>query len=133
MAGTITVSTLNDDTGVLATQNGMTGICKAWVNYNGAAQTVRGSFNVSSVTYNGVADYTVNFTTNMPNTNYAVVGSSRIDSSYQSILSPTTYNVASIRVKTSAIVQSSSFYYPDISNNLNNSQSEFVNVAILSS
>jgi hypothetical protein len=133
MAGTITVSTLNDDTGVLATQNGMTGVCKAWVNYNGAAQTVRGSFNVSSVTYNGVADYTVNFTTAMPNANYAVVGSSRIDASYQSILSPTTYNVGSIRVKTSSIVQSSSFFYPDVSNSLNNAESAFVNVAILSS
>jgi hypothetical protein len=133
MAGSITISTLNNDTGVLATQNGMTGVCKAWVNYNGTAQTVRGSFNVSSVTRNGTGDYTITFTTNMPNTNYAMVGSSRIDSSYQSLVSPTTYNVASIRVKTSALVQAGAFYYPDISNNLNNVNSEFVNVAVFSS
>jgi hypothetical protein len=71
MAGRVVVSTLNDDTGVLATQNGMTGIAKAWCLYNGVAQTVTASFNVSSVTYNGTGDYTFNFTTVMPSANYA--------------------------------------------------------------
>jgi hypothetical protein len=74
MAGKIVVSTLNNDTGVLATQNGMTGIAKAWVNFAGASGTVNGSFNVSSVTRNGTGDYTVNFTTAMPNTNYCYMG-----------------------------------------------------------
>jgi len=72
-----TVTTLNAPSGVLATQNGMTGIAKAWVNYNGDAQTITGSFNVSSVTYNGTGDYSINFTTAMPNANYAAVGGSR--------------------------------------------------------
>jgi hypothetical protein len=71
MAGALTISTLNNDTGVLATQNGMTGIAKAWVNFNGVGTvTIRGSFNVSSITDNGVGDYTINFTTAMPNANY---------------------------------------------------------------
>jgi hypothetical protein len=74
MAGALTISTLNNDTGVLATQNGMTGIAKAWVNYNGSAQTIRDSFNISSVTYNSAGDYTINFTTAMPNANYSVAG-----------------------------------------------------------
>ena len=73
MAGKITVSTINDSSGVLATQNGMTGIAKAWCNYNGNAQTINGSFNISSVTYNGTGNYTYNFTTAMPNANYSVV------------------------------------------------------------
>jgi len=74
MAGKIVVSTLNNDTGVLATQNGMTGIAKAWVNFNGTGTVaIRGSFNVSSITDNGTGDYTVNFTTAMPNTNYCPV------------------------------------------------------------
>lgn len=73
MAGQLTIDTLKAGSGVLATQNGMTGICKAWVNYNGVAQTVTGSFNVSSVTYNGTANYTVNFTNAFPNANYAPV------------------------------------------------------------
>jgi hypothetical protein len=73
MAGKVVVSTLNNDTGVLATQNGMTGIAKAWVNFNGTGTVaIRDSFNVSSITDNGAGDYTVNFTTAMPNANYAV-------------------------------------------------------------
>jgi hypothetical protein len=63
MAGRLTISTLNNDTGVLAVANGMTGICKSWVSYNGVGQVVRNSFNVSSVTYNAAGNYTVNFTT----------------------------------------------------------------------
>ena len=74
MAGKITVSTINDSSGVLATQNGMTGIAKAWVLYNASAQTITGSFNVSSVTYNATGTFTINYTTAMPNSNYSVLG-----------------------------------------------------------
>lgn len=71
MAGKVVLSTLNDSSGVLATQNGMTGIAKAWVNFNGTGTVaIRDSFNVSSITDNGTGDYTVNFTTAMPNANY---------------------------------------------------------------
>jgi hypothetical protein len=84
MAGKVVVSTLNNDTGVLATQNGMTGIAKAWVNFNGTGTVaIRDSFNVSSITDNGTGDYTINFTTAMPNTNYSpVVTSGGWGSSY---------------------------------------------------
>jgi hypothetical protein len=72
--GTINVDTLTASTGVLATQNGMTGIAKAWVNFQGGtgntAGTINGSFNVSSITVNGTGNYTINFTTVMPNANY---------------------------------------------------------------
>jgi hypothetical protein len=75
MAGQLTISTLNNDTGVLATQNGMTGIAKAWVNFDGTGTVaIRDSFNVSSITDNGTGDYTVNFTTAMPNANYCWIG-----------------------------------------------------------
>jgi hypothetical protein len=78
MAGKLVVSTLNNDTGVLATQNGMTGIAKAWVNFNGTGTVaIRDSFNVSSITDNGTGDYTVNFTTAMPNANYAIAGAAK--------------------------------------------------------
>jgi len=74
MAGKITVSTINDSSGVLATQNGMTGIAKAWVNFNGvpSTPTVNSQFNVSSVVKNSTGNYTVNFTTAMSNSTYAV-------------------------------------------------------------
>jgi len=56
----------------------MTGIAKAWVNFNGTGTpAIRGSFNVSSITDNGVGNYTINFTTAMPDANYAVSGTLR--------------------------------------------------------
>jgi hypothetical protein len=83
MAGALTISTLNNDTGVLATQNGMTGIPKAWVNFNGTGTpAIRSSFNVSSITDNGTGDYTINFTTAMANANYAVSGTVRATQIY---------------------------------------------------
>ena len=46
--------------------------CRAWVNFNGTGTVaIRGSGNVSSITDNGTGDYTVNFTTSMPDVNYA--------------------------------------------------------------
>lgn len=47
--------------------------CRAWVNFNGTGTVaIRGSGNVSSVTDHGTGDYTVNFTTAMPDANYAI-------------------------------------------------------------
>jgi len=47
--------------------------CRAWVNFNGTGTVaIRASGNVSSITDNGTGDYTVNFTTAMPDANYAV-------------------------------------------------------------
>ena len=63
MAGQLTIDTLKASSGVLATQNGMTGISKAWCIYNGSTQTVINSFNISSVTRVGAGNYTFNYTT----------------------------------------------------------------------
>jgi hypothetical protein len=52
------------------------GSAKAWVNFNGTGTVaIRASFNVSSITDNGTGDYTVNFTTAMPDANYAATAS----------------------------------------------------------
>jgi hypothetical protein len=49
--------------------------CRAWVNFNGTGTVaIRASGNVSSITDNGTGDYTVNFTTAMPDANYAISG-----------------------------------------------------------
>ena len=49
--------------------------CRAWVNFNGTGTVaIRASGNVSSITDGGVGQYTVNFTTAMPDANYVVVG-----------------------------------------------------------
>jgi hypothetical protein len=48
--------------------------CRAWVNFNGTGTVaIRASFNVSSITDNGTGDYTINFTTAMPDANYSLV------------------------------------------------------------
>jgi hypothetical protein len=50
-------------------------LCKAWVNFDGTGTVaIRASYNVSSITDNGTGDYTVNFTTAMPDANYTVIG-----------------------------------------------------------
>ena len=47
------------------------GLCKAWVNFDGTSTvTIRASYNVSSITDNGTGDYSVNFTTAMADANY---------------------------------------------------------------
>jgi hypothetical protein len=108
MAGKVVVSTLNNDTGVLATQNGMTGIAKAWAVFTGGqgntAGTINGSFNVSSITVNGTGDYTVNFTTAMPNANYTVFGGAREDTAG---VSNTTNRVIAPRRDSSTITTTS--------------------------
>ena len=50
--------------------------CRAWVNFNGTGTVaIRASGNVASITDNGTGDYTVNFTTAMPDANYSIAGS----------------------------------------------------------
>ena len=44
---------------------------RAWVNFDpDTSNAIRASGNVSTITDNGVGDYTVNFTTALPDTNY---------------------------------------------------------------
>jgi hypothetical protein len=46
---------------------------RAWVNFDNNG-SIRASGNVSSVTKNGTGDFTINFTTAMPDENYAITG-----------------------------------------------------------
>jgi len=74
---------LNSTTNALnARVNGVTipmTAVKAWVNFNGTGTVaIRASYNVTSITDNGVGDYTVNFTTAMADTNYCVVANSSL-------------------------------------------------------
>jgi type 1 fimbria pilin len=61
----------NSGYGSVATAYG----CRAWVNFNGSGTVaIRASGNVTSITDNGTGDYTVNFTTAMPDANYNISG-----------------------------------------------------------
>lgn len=49
--------------------------CRAWVNFNGTGTVaIRASGNVTSITDDGVGQFTVNFATAMPDANYSLVG-----------------------------------------------------------
>lgn len=59
----------NSGYGSVATAYG----CRAWVNFNGRnTVSIRASGNVSSITDNGVGDYTINFTAALPDANYSI-------------------------------------------------------------
>ncbi len=54
------------------------GSAKAWVNFGGTGTVaIRQAFNVTSVTDNGVGDYTVAFTNTLADGNIAVAGMAR--------------------------------------------------------
>lgn len=55
---------------------------RAWVNFNGTGTVaIRESANVSSITDNGTGDYTVNFTSAMPDANYCFAISGGLNTS----------------------------------------------------
>ena len=59
---------MNSGYGSVATAYGV----RAWVNFNGTGTVaIRGSGNVSSITDSGTGQYYVNFTNNMPDTNFS--------------------------------------------------------------
>ena len=92
----------NSGYGSVATAYG----CRAWVNFNGTGTpAIRASGNVSSITDNGVGDYTVNFTTAMPDANYSAQYSSSYAGSGSGPVTQTdTYAAGSIRVKIATTV-----------------------------
>ena len=93
--------------------------CRAWVNFDGTrdstgafstantARLIRASGNVSSVVRNGTGEYTIDFTTAMPDANYAISVSSWNNANGQGVSSeyggangglPQSRNVSSVRV-----------------------------------
>ena len=69
-------ATLEDAAKAAASASGSAPIfaCRAWVQFNGTTSpgTIAASGNVASVTRAGTGDYTINFTTEMPDANFAV-------------------------------------------------------------
>ena len=73
---TIKANDIQNASGGIPTVKSQQLIPTAWVNFNGTGTVaIRDSEGVSSIGDNGTGDYTINFSTNMPNTNYAVCGS----------------------------------------------------------
>ena len=73
----------------------------AWVNFNGdGTVSINANGNVSSITDNGVGNYTVNFTSNISDGNYAVSGTANRNngSNKDLYLSPASTNVGDVTV-----------------------------------
>ena len=82
--------------------------CRAWVNFNGTGTvSIRESGNVSSITDNGVGDYTVNFISAMPDANYIAILSSANggDSGVQVLVKSGTVNTGTPTLKTASQVR----------------------------
>jgi hypothetical protein len=74
---------------------------RAWVNFNGSGVvTPRADPNVSSITDNGVGDYTINFAVAMPDANYCAIGSCTDGSSAARTVTPFSYLAGSVRITT---------------------------------
>jgi len=86
--------------------------CRAWVNFDGTLDEnqsslttgenvyIRDAGNVSSVYYNGTGDYTINFTTALPDANYcAIATSNRHDGIYATIHLKTTTPLSTTSVR----------------------------------
>jgi hypothetical protein len=72
-----TLTTPNINSAQVATVSGTAPLymCRAWVNFNGTGTVaIRASGNVTDITDHSTGNYTVNFTTAMPDANYCVTG-----------------------------------------------------------
>ena len=75
---------------------------KAWVNFNGTGTvTIRSSFNVSSITDNGIGDYSVNFSTAFADSNYAAtIGFEQVDAASSTLAAGIkTMSTSAVRIK----------------------------------
>ena len=77
--------------------------CRAWVNFNGTGTiAIRASGNVTSLTDNGVGDYTVNFTNSLPDTNFSAVGGAAgviSGNTYALAFAPVVFATGSVRFR----------------------------------
>jgi hypothetical protein len=87
----------NSGYGSVATAYG----CRAWVNFNGTGTVaIRASGNVSSITDNGTGNYTVNFTTAMPDANFSALATSNEEVGVPHYCNQTVPSTTTILIKT---------------------------------
>jgi len=103
---TPTLTTPTIDSAQIPTVSGTAPLymCRAWVNFNGTGTVaIRASGNVSSITDNGVGDYTVNFTTAMVDSNFSASCAAVQSTNTNSAMRPFpfgNYGAGSFRVRT---------------------------------
>jgi hypothetical protein len=105
---------------------------RAWVNFDGTGVvTIRGSGNVSSITDNGLGDYTANFTTALATANASVSMTSANSSSGN-----TNVTVCGLRAPSTAAIGAASLTTTSVRMGVRNSSgnqidSDYVSVAII--
>lgn len=83
----------------VSTMGSHQGVAKAWVCFNGTGTVaITDSYNVTSITDNGVGDYTVSLSITMANANYAAVASGGIDGGAGRWVSVNTVTTTTVRV-----------------------------------
>lgn len=76
-------------------------LAQAWVNFNGTGTVaIRAGGNVSSITDNGVGDYTLNFTNAMTDANYAALVTTGPKGANSEAATVFSYAAAGVRVQT---------------------------------
>jgi len=95
---TIVTSNVSDGTLSIPTNTVVNGSAKAWVNFNGTGTiAARESFNVASLTDTNTGRYTVNFSSALPDANYAVTSLADGDG-YMQINNTSVYSTTAIAV-----------------------------------
>jgi len=103
---------------------------QAWVNFDGSGTVaIRDSGNVSSITDNGLGDYTVNFSTSMSDANYSALITANDDTTTAGNTSGYAYGSLTARTTNSYSTSSMRFNlgYPA---NTENYDQKFINVAV---
>ena len=96
---------------------------RAWVNFNGTGTpAIRSSGNVSSITDNGQGDYTINFTTALPDANFAVITTGSLSAAVvpnnsSRTLTPIAFTTSSVRIV--------------VTDGVSGADLEFINVVII--
>jgi len=107
MAGTLAVTGAQTIGGNLTVTGSITGgsisvanSLRAWVNFNGSGTVaIRASGNVSSITDNGVGNFTINFTTAISDVNYSVSGVTSVVGGGANGFTTTTFSTGSIQIQ----------------------------------
>jgi hypothetical protein len=125
---TLVAQTISNGTVSTSSANVIQGSAKAWVNYKATStQSIRASFNVSSVTYGGAGLYTINFTTAFADANYSVIGTTGGNNGASSSSSNATFRINSASgatYSTTAVQVSTGFNDGNLTDYL------YVNVAV---
>ena len=125
VAGIYTVTVLTSTTFTITTV-ATTALTNASITF--AVNSIRASYNVSSITDNGVGDYTVNFTTAMVDANYAAVAMGKSTTSGYGQSWST--NVSQLTDPTSAAVRLVNTYQDDNANTVGYIDSAWMFLAI---